>query len=129
MEKNQDALARQVELLSRAYPGRLTLTVGEGCAALSIRKKTFFVRAARGRAPFPVRKQGHRYVVLIEDLARAALGLPVVEPRPEPAAPGLEQQVGGRRGRPSNTEKLEAARLGVTVAELRARRAGREAQQ
>lgn len=122
---NQDALARQVDLLSRTYPGRLALSLKEACLALGIKPKTYHYRASRGDYAMPTRRQGGRLVVLLEDVARAALELPPIDAVP-PAAPAVEQ-LASRRGRPSNIEKLEAARAGVTVAELRARRAGEEA--
>lgn len=124
MDQDQDVFTRQIELLTRAYPGRLTLTLDEACAAVNLRKKTFFDRVSRGDLPLPARRQGGKLVVLIEDVARAALGLPAVKVTPRPTQmPARPVQ---RRGRHRHEEKDEAARQGITVSELRAQRAGGE---
>lgn len=131
MDNKDEAFARQLDLLARAYPGRLTLTLEEACAALSTKIKTFRHRRERGEEPFPVRFVGGRLVARVDDVARAAVELPgkrVPSGRPRRArATPVEKVVEPpRRGRPSRKEEREAERLGVSVAELRRRRAGGE---
>lgn len=122
---HENSLLRQLDLLARAYPGRLTLTLGEACTAVGIKPKTFRTRRAAGNPPFVARQQGGLTVVLVEDVARAVLGLPSIDDD-LPASAVVTPTY--RRGRPRRSEELEAKRRGITVAELRAQRTAGEAQ-
>jgi len=123
-------IERQLELLTRAFPGRLVLPIEVACNAVGIAKKTYFNRRLERRAPFPARRQGGKLVVFIEDLARAAADLyasgdaQIDERRRDLGRLGAAASKQPGRGRPTNEERAAAAAAGLTVRELRARRAG-----
>lgn len=122
-------LKLHVDLLARAFPGRLALPLKTACNAIGIMPKTYRNRRLQGVAPFPARRVGGngKLVVLIEDVARAALDLQKLPADALPHQLAAGQNLGGVRrgaGRPTRQEQAEASRQGLTVKELRARRAG-----
>lgn len=124
-------IERQVDLLARAFPGQLCIPLASSCHAIGMARKTYFNLRLEGRAPFIARRVGGRLVVPIVDVARAVIGLPpalAADPQKiEQGKKGAAASATARRvGRPSRVEEEEAARLGLTVKELRARRRGNE---
>lgn len=121
---NSDDVARQVDILARAFPGQLVLPVKQACQAVGMARQTFFNKRWQGSDPFPVHRQGGRLVVLLEDVARAAVALgatPTAQPDPTLSASArAAAAIPARRGRPSRKEEAAAAAVGLTVSEYRA---------
>lgn len=120
---SEKEIERQVDLLARAFPGRVCIPLAAACHAIGMARKTFFNRRLDGNPPFIARRAGGRLVVPIVDVARAALGLPpALTPDPQKIEQGRRgaQASAERGGRPTRGEEEEAARAGLTVKELRA---------
>lgn len=127
---SEKEIERQVDLLARAFPGQVCIPLAAACHAIGMARKTFFNRRLEGNPPFTARRAGGRLVVPLVDVARAALGLPPALAA-DPAKilqgkMGAAASAARRVGRPTRLEEEEAARLGLTVKELRARQCAKE---
>lgn len=78
----------------------------------------------RGKLPIPVIDVGGRLSVRLADVARLACG-ERVEMIPKDSTT-VTRPAHARRGHPTKSEQIEAARLGISVPGLRQRRIGEE---
>ena len=99
------------------FPGRLWLTLGEACTAISLAKKTYH-DLDHDRRPFPASKRpgSNLWLVHIDDLEAACAAIaPPLHDAPRRSMPAISR----RSGRPTNKEREKARRKGLTVAQMR----------
>lgn len=131
-----DEAARQV---AAAFPGQALVSVDAAGRFVGIARGTTRNQISEGRFPLPTIKRTRlRFVptaaiaqYLAERLAEAGiepmarLDMPAVPTQPAPTQiEPQRERIPGQKGRYRNSEKIEAARLGISVAELRRRAAG-----
>jgi len=87
-----------LELLSRAFPGRLRVSVSDAAGVLGYRPQTARNRLCAGRFPVPSHKDGRRRYVLVADLVAYLGALRATDE-------ALPKPVPRRRGRPTKQQQ------------------------
>lgn len=128
--------ARQV---AAAFPGQALVSVDAAGRFIGIARGTTRNQISEGRFPLPTIKRTRlRFVptaaiaqYLSERLAEAGIeplgriDMPAVSTQPAPTQiEPARERIPGQKGRYRNSEKIEAAKQGISVAELRRRAQG-----